>query len=78
MQKTLCLPLVIEIDENGDVRARTDRANTIHNDGKRHFGFHLTMGKGAMMNVSEKLGLNKVISIETEVVVDEERFHKCS
>ena len=54
MWKTLCLPLVIEIDENGDVRARTDRANAIHNDGKGHFGFHLTMGKGAMMNQPKK------------------------
>jgi len=36
----------------------------------------MTMGTGAMINVSKKLGVNTVSSIETEIVSTDERFPK--
>ena len=39
---------------------------------------HLMMGKGAMMNVSKKLGLVTTSSTETEVASNGERFPKYS
>ena len=37
---------------------------------------YVTMGKGAMMNASKKLGLVTTSSTETEVVAKDERFPK--
>jgi len=43
-----------------------------------HSGLFVTMGTGAMINVSKKLGVNKVSSTETEIASTGERFPKCS
>ncbi len=50
----------------------------MHSDGKGHSGLFVTMGTGAMINVSKKLGVNTVNSTETEIVSTGERFPKCS
>ena len=68
----------MSIDESGEVRACIDGARAVHNDGKGHSGTCLTMGKGAMMNVSKKLGLVSTSSTEKEVASNGERFPKCS
>ena len=57
---------------------RVDGSHGVHSDGKGNSGMFLTMGRGAMMNVSKKLGLMTISSIEIEVVADGERFRKCS
>ena len=55
-----------------------DGSHAVHADGKGHSELYLTIGKGAMINVSKKLGLVTVSSTETEVVSNGERFPKCS
>ena len=46
-----------------------DGAYAVHADGKGHSGLFVTMGTGAMINVSKKLGVNTVRG---------ERFPKCT
>ena len=72
------MPLALTIDENGDVVTCVDGAHAVCNDGKGHSGLFLTMGKGAMMNASNKLGIVTTSSTETEIVADGEIFPKCS
>ena len=57
---------------------RRSCAHAVNNDGRGHSGLYLTMGKGAIMNVSKKLGLVTTSSTEIEVVANGERFPKCS
>ena len=74
--ETRFLPLVLSIDESGDVAMHVDGACAVHNDDKGHSGLFLTMGQGAMMSMSKKLGLMTTSSTETEIVADGERFPK--
>ena len=39
---------------------------------------HVSMGRGAMLNTSKKLGLAATSSTETEIVANGERFPKCT
>ena len=55
-----------------------DEAHAVYSDGKCHSGMFVTMGHGAMINVSKKLGLVTTSSTETEVVSNGERFPKCT
>ena len=55
-----------------------DGDHVVHADGKGHTGLFLTMGKGAMVNVSKKLGVATTSSTETEVASNGERFPKCT
>ena len=55
-----------------------DGAHAVHSDARGHSGLFLTMGRGAMINVSKKLGVNAGSSTETEVVSNGERFPKCT
>lgn len=75
---TRFLPLIIGIDENGDVLIYIDGAHAVHTDAKGHSGLHLTMGRGSMISVSKKIGLNTNSSTETEVVSTGERMPKCT
>ena len=47
-------------------------------DAKGHSGLLATLGRGAMFNVSKKLGINTTSSTETEVVSTGERLPKCT
>ena len=73
---TRFIPSVISITEQGAI-INIDGAHAIHTDAKGHSGLYATMGKGAMINVSKKLGLNTLSSTETEVVSTGERLPKC-
>ena len=55
-----------------------DGTHAVHADGKGHSGLFVTMGTGAMINISKKLGVNTVSPAETEIVSTGERFPKCS
>ena len=77
MQKTRYLPLIIAIDEDGNIYAYIDGAHTIHVDAKGYSGLFLTIGRGAMIKILKKLGLVTTSSTETEVVSCGERFPKC-
>ena len=73
---TRFIPLIISITEDGAI-IYIDGAHAIHTDARGHSGLYATMGKGAMINVSKKLGLNTLSSTETEVVSTGERLPKC-
>ena len=75
--KTRYLPLIIAITEDGAI-IYIDGAHAVHTDCKGHSGMVSTMGKGAMMSVSKKLGLVTRSSTETEVVSTGERMPKCT
>ena len=75
---TRYLPLIVAIDEDGNVCMHVDGAHAVHVDGKGHSGLFVTMGRGAMINASKKLGVNTISSTETEIVSDGERFPKCA
>ena len=77
MWKTRFIPLIIEIDENGDVHIYIDSTHAIHSNGKGHSGLYVTMGRGAIINQSKKLGVVTNSSTETEVISTGERFSKC-
>ena len=76
--RTLCLPLTMETDDDGNFCVCVDGAHVEHADGKGCSGLHVTMGKGSMMNASRKLGLVTNSSTETEVVPCGERLPKCA
>ena len=72
--RTRFLLLIIEINKEGNVHICIDRAHAVYNDAKGHSGLYLTMGHGAMINISKKLGVVTTSSTETEVVSCGERF----
>ena len=78
MWKTRYLPLIIEIDEKGDVYIYIDGAHAVHDDGKGHSGLYITMGRGGLINQSKKLGIVTISSTETEIVSTGECFPKCT
>ena len=53
-------------------------SHAMHANGRGHSILFVTMEKGAMMNVPKKLGTNTVISTETEIVSNGERFYRCA
>ena len=55
-----------------------DGIHAVYNDAKDHSGIFVTMGKGAMINISKKLGIVTNSSTETKVVSNRERFPKCT
>lgn len=55
-----------------------DGSHAANMDGKGHSGLVVTMGTGAMMNMSKKLGLNTTSSTETGIVSTGEWFPKCA
>ena len=76
--KTKFLPLIMSIDDDGRALIHVDGDHALHDDRKVHSGLFVTMGLGAMINASKKLVLATTSSIETEIVVSRERFHKCA
>ena len=74
--KSRFIPLIISITKKGAI-IYIDGAHAIHMDAKGHSGLYATMGKGAMINVLKKLGLNTLSSTETEIVSTGERLPKC-
>ena len=78
MWETRFTPLVLKIDDKGDVVMHVDGEHAVHNDGEGHSVLFLVIGKRAMTNVSKKLGFVTTSSTEPEIVADEERFPKFS
>ena len=78
MWSTRFIPLIISIDDKGEVVTCADRSHAVHADGKRHSGMLLNMDKGAIMSASKKLGVVTVSSTGTKIVADGERFQKLS
>jgi hypothetical protein len=74
---TRFLPLII-MNDGKDTIIYIDGAHAVHNDCKGHAGLFVTQGKGAMINVSKKLGLVTNSSTETEIVATGERLPKCT
>lgn len=72
------IPLIIEIDDEGNVYIYIDQAHIVHADRKGHSGLYIIIGKGAMLNMSKKLGVIIASSTETEIVSIGERFPKCT
>ena len=76
MWQTRYLPLIIEIDDKGDMYIYIDRVYAVHDDGRGYSGLHVTMGRGGIINQSKKLGVVMTSSTETEIVSTGERFPK--
>ena len=69
-----CIHLIISIDDEGKFHVHIDGSHATHANSRVHSGLFVTMGKGTMMNVSKKLGLNTESSTETEEPSNDERF----
>ena len=65
---TRVLPLIVRNDGK-DTVIYIKGAHAVHADYRGHSGLFVTQGKGAMVNVSKKLGLVIKSSKETEVVL---------
>ena len=74
--ETRYLPLIIGVDDKGDVRACADGAHGAHADGEEPSRMLDTVGRRVITNVSKKLGFATTRSVETEVVSSGERFLK--
>ena len=77
LRATRFLPLIIMSDGVNTI-IYIDGAHAVHTDCKGHAGLYLTMGKGAMINISKKIGLVTNSSTETEIVSTGERMPKCT
>lgn len=77
LRKTRFIPLIIGIGDEGTM-IYIDGAHAVHSDAKGHSGLYVTQGKGAMINVSKKLGVVTTSSTETEIVSTGERLPKCT
>ena len=77
IRKTRFLPLIISIGKDGTV-IYIDGAHAVHTDARGHSGLFVTQGKGAMINISKKLGVATTSSTETEIVSTGERLPKCT
>ena len=77
LRATRFLPLIIMSDGLKTI-IYIDGAHAVHADCKGHSGLFLTQGKGAMINVSKKVGLVTNSSTETEIVCTGERMPKCT
>ena len=61
-------PLIIETDEEGDLRACIYSYYDVCADGRGCSRLFFSIGRGSMMRASKKLGLATANSAETEVV----------
>lgn len=77
INRTRFIPLIISVIADG-ATIYIDGAHAIHPDTRGHSGLYVTQGKGAMMNVSKKLGVITTSSTETEIVSVGERLPKCT
>ena len=75
--KTRFLPLIISITQDG-VTIYIDGAHVVHADLKGHSSLYATQERGAMINVSKKLGIVTNSSTQTELVSTEEYMPKCT
>jgi hypothetical protein len=77
LRATRFIPLIIMSDGMNTI-IYIDGSHAVHSNCKGHSGLFLTQGKGAMINVSKKLGLVTNSSTETEIVATGERLPKCT
>ena len=72
------LPLVIVIDNKGEVLVCIDRVHTVFNNSKEYSGLYFTMSKGTMINILKKLSVVTTSLIEIEAVLNCKHFLKYS
>ena len=77
LRKTRFIPLIISVGKDGTI-IYIDGAHGVHPDARGHSGLFVTQGKGAMINVSKKVGVATTSSTETEIVSTGERLPKCT
>ena len=70
------LSLIMSIDNEVNDCIHSDRDHVVHSNRKRHSDVLATIGTGAMMSVSKKLGLISNSSTETDIESNGERFTK--
>ena len=72
------LTKIASIDDEGDACTYTCVAHELHADLKGHSRLVVTIGRGAITNISKKLGVMTLSLTETEVLSHGERFPKCT
>ena len=68
----MCLPLIVGVDDSGEVIVCIDRSHAVHVGGKGHSGMFAMMVRGATMSSSKNLGVATKVSTETEVASNRE------
>lgn len=69
---------MIAIAKDSKVQIYINRSHIVRSNGKGYSRMFLTIGRGAMLTTSKKLGLIITSLTKTEVVVDGECFPKYS
>lgn len=68
LQATQALPLILKIDNSGNVLWYIDASFTVHNNMRSHTGILMTMGKGLIYSASTKQKLDNKSFTEAEVI----------
>ena len=68
LDATIGLPLILSMDDTGEMRWHVDASFAVHNDMKSHTGATMTMGQGAAYNQSSKQKINTGSSTKAELV----------
>ena len=76
MWKIIFLPLITSIDDDGIALKCINVAHVVRAIGKGYSGMFVTMGLGAMIDVSKKLGLVTTSSTETEIAASGEQIYQ--
>ena len=64
---TRFLPMIMSINDKGEVCVCIEGSHAVHADSKGHSGLFVSMRRGAMSKVSKNLGVVTVSLTETEV-----------
>ena len=75
LQYTRHLLLILRADGNG-IAIWIDASHAVHADMKGHVGTYASMGKGAVISSANRIKLNTVSSMETEIVAVGEKVPK--
>ena len=65
---TIGLPLILSINNSGNIKWHVDATFAVHNDMRRHTGGFMTMGKGEAYLHSSKQKLNTKSSTGAEII----------
>ena len=70
------MPLIIGIDNEGNISICIDEVNTVYKDGKGQSELCMTIESGVIITTSKKLGLVMTSSKEGEVISNDKRLPK--
>ena len=62
------MPLILDIDESGNIQWYKDGAHAVHPDMRGPAGLVMTLGHGAVLSASRKQKINTSSLTETETV----------